>query len=114
MSEKDLLELKAKLLKQRRDIFRRLHNLEDEWQTLSEHDIEIEEEAQKAALAELFNQLDLQEQQRIEEIDLALTKMAAAAYGVCETCQKAIPLARLRALPATPYCLKCSVRQSGE
>jgi len=114
MAEKDLDQLKAKLLQQRGEIFRRLHSLENDWQTLSEHDIEFEEEAQKADLTELFNQLDLHEQRQVEEIDLALSKMAAATYGICEACKKNIPLHRLQAIPATRYCLKCSVRQTGE
>jgi RNA polymerase-binding transcription factor DksA len=114
MTEKNLEQLKAKLLQQRREIFRRLHSLEDDWQTLSEHDIEFEEEAQKAELTELFNQLDLQEQRQIEEIDLALSKMAAATYGICEACKKTIPLDRLQAVPATRYCRKCRARQTVE
>lgn len=110
MTENHLEQLKAKLLRQRQEIFGRLHSLENGWQALSEPDIEIEEEAQKAQLSELFNRLDLQEQQQIEEIDLALTRMAAATYGLCETCRKAIALERLQLLPATRYCFKCSTR----
>ena len=74
----------------------------------------MEEEAQKAELTEIFNQLDLQEQRQIEEIDLALSRMDAGTYGICEGCRKDIPPDRLQALPATSYCLKCSARQSGE
>lgn len=114
MPANNLEQLKAKLLQQRQEIFGRLHSLEDGWQALSEPDIEVEEEAQKAELTELFNRLDLQEQQQIEELDLALTRMAAATYGVCETCRKAIPLDRLQLLPATRYCRQCSARHSPE
>ena len=114
MSEKDLEQLKKQLLQQRQEIFKQLHNLEDDWQALSEHDIEPEDEAQKAGLTELFNQLDLREQREIEEIDLALSKMATATYGICEACNKNIPLERLQAVPATSYCLKCKSLQNGE
>jgi RNA polymerase-binding transcription factor DksA len=112
MTANNLEQLKAKLLQQRQEIFGRLHSLENGWQTLSEPDIEVAEEAQKAELTELFNRLDLQKQQQLEELDLALTRMAAATYGVCETCRKAIPLDRLQLLPATRYCRKCSARYS--
>lgn len=114
MTANNLEQLKAKLLQQRQEIFGRLHSLEEGWQALSEPDIEAEEEAQKAELTELFNRLDLQEQQQIEELDLALTRMAAATYGVCETCRKTIPLDRLQLLPATRYCRPCSARHSTE
>lgn len=114
MTANNLEQLKAKLLQQRQEIFGRLHSLEDGWQALSEPDIEVEDEAQKAQLTELFNRLDLQEQQQIKELDLALARIAAASYGVCETCRKAIPLDRLQLLPATRYCRKCSARLSAE
>lgn len=111
MAEQDLERLRNKLLKQREEFFHGLHDLEKDWQELAEREIEFEEEAQKAALTELFSQLDEREQREIEEIDLALGKMAAASYGICEGCNKPIPLARLDALPATRYCLGCGARK---
>ena len=47
MEEQDLNRLKDLLLTQRREIFERLQGLESEWEILSAHDIEREEEAQK-------------------------------------------------------------------
>jgi DnaK suppressor protein len=113
MVAKDLELLKEKLIQHRREIFYRLQNLDDGWQELSQHDIEMEEEAQKAELTETFNQLDLQEQHEIEEIDQALSRMDASTYGICGGCRKEIPPERLQALPATLYCVKCSARHSG-
>ena len=108
MAANDLQQLKEKLLQQRQEIFSRLQNLDEGWQELSQHDIEMEEEAQKAGLSEIFNQLDLQEEREIEEIDLALDRMDAGTYGICQRCRKDIAPARLEALPATSYCIKCS------
>lgn len=108
MGEKDLQHLKGLLLRQRREILDRLHGLESDWQALSERDIEREEEAQKADLASLFDQLDERERQEIADIDLALMKMVDVTYGICEKCQKPIALERLEALPATRFCRKCS------
>lgn len=108
MDEKDLKRLKDILLRQRLEIYDRLQGLESEWEALSERDIEMEEEAQKADLTALFDQLDELEKQEIEEIDLALTKMAAATYGACEKCRKPIALKRLEILPATRFCKRCA------
>ena len=108
MAANDLQQLKEKLIQQRQEIFSRLQNLDEGWQELSQHDIEMEEEAQKAGLTEIYNKLDLQEQQEIEEIDLALSRMDAGTYGICQRCRKDIPTARLQALPATSFCVKCS------
>ena len=111
MTELDMQRLKEKLLSQRQEIFTSLQGLETEWQVLSEHDIEIEEEAQKADLTSTFDQLDARERGEIEEIDLALTKMVSASYGICEKCHKRISLQRLELLPATPFCRKCAGKQ---
>jgi len=108
MTEQDLVRLKKMLLGQRREIFDRLQGLESDWQALGERDIEWEEEAQKADLTALYGQLDDREKTEIEEIDLALAKMAQGTYGICEKCGKPISLERLEALPATRCCRKCA------
>jgi len=108
MDDQDLQRLKSLLLRQRREVYERLLEFESDWDAMSERDIEWEEEAQKADLSGLFNQLDELEKKEIEEIDLALTKMAAEAYGHCERCRKPIALKRLEALPATRFCRRCA------
>ena len=108
MDEKDLKRLKDLILRQRLEIYDRLQGLESEWETLSARDIEMEEEAQKADLTALFDQLEELDKQEIEEIDVALTKMAAATYGTCEKCRKLISLKRLETLPATRLCTRCT------
>ena len=107
MGEKDLTQLKDLLLRQRREIIDRLQGLESDWQALSERDIEREEEAQKADLAGLYDQLEERERQELEDIDLALTKMAHVTYGICEKCHTPLALERLEILPATRFCRKC-------
>jgi len=108
MNEQDLQRQKSLLMRRRREIYDRLQGLESEWDALSERDIEWEEEAQKADLTGLFSQLDDLEKREIEEIDRALTKMAADTYGGCEKCRKPISLQRLEVLPATPFCKRCA------
>ncbi|MBW1834154.1 MAG: TraR/DksA C4-type zinc finger protein [Deltaproteobacteria bacterium] len=89
------------------EIFARLLWLESDWQVLKERDIESEEEAQKADETSLFDQ------DEIEDIDLALCRVAAGSYGICESCEKLISLKRLEALPATLLCRRCA-RRYGE
>lgn len=108
MGEQDLNRLREILVRQRQEIFARHEGLEADWQALSERDIEREEEAQKADLTALFDQLEGREKEEIEEIDVALTKIASATYGICEKCRQPIPLQRLEALPATRFCKKCA------
>lgn len=44
----------------------------------------------------------------LAEIGGALRRMEQGKYGLCETCQTAIPKPRLKALPYTPYCVACA------
>jgi len=114
MTKNDLERLKVELWKRRQEVFERVRALEGDWQTLAEPEIEMGEMAQKAQLTELFESLDLQEQNQIDEINRALNRMAAGTYGICEECGKNIPVERLRALPATRYCVRCSLGQEND
>lgn len=48
-----------------------------------------------------------QEQDSLYEIDQALKRIETGSYGVCEISNKAIPHARLEALPFTRYTVEC-------
>lgn len=41
-------------------------------------------------------------------VDAALERIAAGTYGSCVECGRRIPVVRLDALPATPYCVDCA------
>jgi DnaK suppressor protein len=49
-------------------------------------------------------ELDDRELARIES---ALARWQQGLYGVCASCQKPIPVARLNALPYAPLCISC-------
>ena len=44
----------------------------------------------------------------LAEIDAALERLAAGAYGICERCGAPIPAARLEARPAARTCVACA------
>ncbi len=48
----------------------------------------------------------------LNDIELALQRMRACSYGMCDTCGGTIPDARLRALPWARACLECAERAS--
>ncbi|MCK4389879.1 MAG: TraR/DksA C4-type zinc finger protein [Desulfobacterales bacterium] len=108
MSKQEMMRLREMLLKRRKEIFERLRQFESDWQPLTERDIELEEEAQKADLTRLFDELDEREQHELEEIDLALCRMAVGSYAICENCKNQISLKRLQFLPAARLCRKCA------
>ena len=45
---------------------------------------------------------------RLAEVDAAVERMDARAYGVCEVCGGSVGEDRLRALPTTRRCLSCA------
>jgi len=45
--------------------------------------------------------------EEIEEIDAALERIRAGAYGVCGECAKPLPRERLRAIPYARLCIDC-------
>jgi DnaK suppressor protein len=47
----------------------------------------------------------------IEQIDRALEKIGADAYGVCEGCSEPIHRARLKYLPFASHCIECQRKQ---
>ena len=49
------------------------------------------------------------ESAEVQEIDDALERIAAGAFGLCETCDKGITKARLEAIPYARLCLSCKV-----
>lgn len=44
----------------------------------------------------------------VAAIEAALGRIAAGRYGICERCGDTIPVARLRAVPATTHCIGCA------
>ncbi|HWP67040.1 MAG TPA: TraR/DksA C4-type zinc finger protein [Candidatus Limnocylindria bacterium] len=70
--------------------------------------VELVERGEQVAMARLLARLDDQTRREIYEIDAALDRMYAGEYGRCTACRQPIPVARLRALPATALCLTCA------
>jgi RNA polymerase-binding transcription factor len=60
--------------------------------------------------ADTLSRLADQEQHELAEIDAAEARLAAGAFGVCETCGKEIARARLRARPTARLCMRCQSR----
>lgn len=106
----DVVQRLAQEMTQQRE--RMLGELEAAERDLSviaaERPIELEERAEDARESLLIDQLDDRRRREIEEIDHALRRISDGTYGTCERCGKAVSVARLVALPATPVCRTCA------
>lgn len=56
---------------------------------------------------EISTQLASLESRELARIEAAITAIQEGRYGTCEECQKAIPVARLQALPHSTTCIEC-------
>jgi DnaK suppressor protein len=56
---------------------------------------------------EVNSQLAALESRELSHIELAIQKLKAGTYGLCEGCGKRIPVARLNALPFSTMCIEC-------
>jgi RNA polymerase-binding transcription factor len=70
----------------------------------------LEDGAQQSATT-VLSQLEEREWRELAEILAAQARLEAGRFGLCLRCGEAIPLARLRAMPATRYCVACQAQE---
>jgi DnaK suppressor protein len=74
-------------------------------------DVQFDEESGEGDTLAVERERDLtlsaQARDAVEQIDLALAKMDAGTYGLCESCGSTIPEERLEALPHAALCVTC-------
>ncbi len=74
-------------------------------------DVQFDEESGEGGTVTVDRERDLalsaQALAAVEEIDVALAKIAGRTYGACERCQQPIPKPRLKALPYARLCVAC-------
>lgn len=59
-------------------------------------------------MGHLTIEVEIQElKRRLNDIDLAISKIAKKMYGYCERCNKTIPMKRLLLIPEARYCVDC-------
>jgi DnaK suppressor protein len=72
------------------------------------HEAELEERAQEERAARTLARLDDRALREIGEIHAALQRIIDGTYGQCVDCGCVVPAARLRAVPATAFCVECA------
>lgn len=71
----------------------------------------------KAELAAHFSEMQRRSalvrrtRDQLGEVERALEKLEQGTYGQCDCCGRAIPTARLEAIPQANLCLQCKARQ---
>jgi len=89
-------------------IKKNISGVENELNGLSE--IEMNDEVDFAAVSNdnmVDSAIGSQQQTELMEIELALGKISAGTYGICEMCEEDIGFARLKVKPHARYCIDC-------
>lgn len=101
MDKKKLAKFKEKLLESKTAI---LEELETEAENFIRNEQgDLVDIADVAINNELLNRLSDLDREKLDEIEKALEKIEDGTYGVCEGTGKAIPEARLNAIPWARY-----------
>ena len=116
MARKDALLRLHKKLEEKRDELRQKLSLEMEYGQRPRDVGDIGDDAVDDNEKELNSQLVAFESRELAQVERAMEMIRTGRYGTCDICQKKIPIARLQALPFTPFCVQCQqkVEESGE
>ncbi|MBM9605381.1 TraR/DksA C4-type zinc finger protein [Desulfopila inferna] len=105
--EKRLKDLHQELIEKRQ-------KLEEARINLGLKEVEFEENATNAQMADGLDRLDDQVENEIAAINHALDRLRLGEYEICESCGRTISAKRLEALPWTASCIRCAKGEEGE
>jgi DnaK suppressor protein len=105
-------EFRQRLTEMRWSLARTVATTDEELATLeAQQRSDFGEGAATGVVGDLLARLEGRERHELDEIDAAQRRLEAGVFGVCEGCHRAIPLARLRALPTARRCATCQARE---
>ncbi len=108
MARKDALVRLHQRLAAKRDALRK--KLVDEFdlcRTSSTGVGDVGDAASDGAQNEIDSQLASLESRELAQIERAIELIREGSYGICEICERQIPIERLKVLPFAPTCVDC-------
>jgi DnaK suppressor protein len=119
-SQKELEELRERLLAEQVELQEQLATIEEQSFATSQSDISgevsFDEENADAGTFTFERERDLSIENNVRDllgkIDRALARMDDGTYGICARCGKPIEKARLKALPYADLCIKDAQAQA--
>ncbi len=112
MNQKDLKRFKKMLEESRRQILASARKTLSEEMTLDTNDLPDEMDLASSEYLQSFQfRLRGREKTFLKKIDLALAKIDAGTFGICEICEEPITVKRLEARPAAGLCIRCKEDQ---
>ena len=102
----DLAKTKAELESKLRELTTRAENIDDDLRQPGDDD--WAENAVESSNDDVLEEIGDIAPEEIQQIKLALKRIASGGYGVCTKCAKPIPEERLKARPYSTKCVKCA------
>ncbi|MDR1285943.1 MAG: RNA polymerase-binding protein DksA [Campylobacteraceae bacterium] len=108
MKQSDIEFFKNLLLERKEQVLRNIDGATKEIEGLDISDARDEVDFATLNANNLIDQvLNIQQSQELFEIDYALSKIEKGTYGICEMCEEAISIQRLKIKPHAKYCIIC-------
>lgn len=106
---KDAIIRLHKQLLNRRDVLKKMVNGSPDRASSNQASVEdIGDAALRETRQGLESHLAEKEYQELLQIRRAISLIQEGRYGCCENCKKNIPVARLKAVPYTMFCVDCA------
>lgn len=107
MARKDaLLKITKTLIQRRNELRKRLGMQLDDLGGV-DYTGDAADAAFGASGEELASQLAQLESNELAQTELALVRLKQGRYGICDVCEKKIPVGRLNAVPYSVMCVSC-------
>lgn len=101
--------VRSMLIERRDALARSLRNeLNTEWSATPATDVrDFGDAASDSEFRELVAELANADARDLRQINEAITRLDDGTYGICSSCQRTIPIVRLKALPYATRCVGC-------
>ena len=112
MNKTQLKKFRKLLIAKRDDIVRRAQQTLNDDMALDTNELPDEMDLASTEYLQSFTfRLRGREKTFLKKIDYALSKIETGTFGICEACDEAISLKRLKARPETTLCIRCKEDQ---
>lgn len=120
LTKKELDELRARLLEEKRELEDQLATIEEAQFAATQSDltgeVSFDDESADAGTFTFERERDLSIENNVRDllgkIERAFQRMDDGTYGLCERCKRPIEKARLKALPYADLCIKDAREQA--
>lgn len=112
MNKKNLAQFREILIKEKEQIVQNIQNSAQELDELRKSEVNDEFDTASLTTDQTISQtLNEKQLTKLNEVNLALSKIDSGKFGICEMCEDEIGIERLKVNPHARFCIVCSEMQ---